>query len=113
MVGYFAVLIIVGSVVAVCMRHAGRISVRRILAISGICLTALAIALGTLTGVCVWRRERVQLPEIAMILMAALTFGTTVVYEAGKEQSVRELRQSGVHGVRPCVGQFHRRRRVR
>ena len=79
MAGYFAVLTIMGSIVAVCMRHSERISARRILAINGVCFIALAIALGVLMGVCVGQRERVQLPEAAMILMAAFTFGTTVV----------------------------------
>ena len=75
MAGYFAVLTIMGSIVAVCVRHSERIPARRILAINGIFFTALAIALGVLMGVCVGQRERVQLPEIAMILMAAFTFG--------------------------------------
>ena len=79
MAGYFAVLTIMGSIVAVCVRHSERISARRILAINGVCFIALAIALGVLMGVCVGQRERVRLPEVAMILMAAFTFGTTVV----------------------------------
>ena len=79
MAGYFAVLTIMGSIVAVCVRHSERISARRILVINGVCFIALAIALGVLMGVCVGQRERVQLPEAAMILMAAFTFGTTVV----------------------------------
>ena len=79
MAGYFAVLTIMGSIVAVCVRHSERISARRILVINGVCFIALAIALGVLMGVCVGQRERVRLPEVAMILMAAFTFGTTVV----------------------------------
>ena len=79
MAGYFAVLTIMGSVVAVCMRHSERYSVRGVLAVNGIFFIALAIALGVLMGVCVGQRHREQLPEIVMILMATITFGMTVM----------------------------------
>ena len=79
MAGYFAVLTIMGSIVAVCMRHSERYSARRILVLNGVCFIALAIALGVLMGVCAGQRHREQLPEFVMILMAAITFGMTVI----------------------------------
>ncbi len=79
MAGYFAVLTIMGSIVAVYMRHSERYSARRMLAVNGIFFIALAIALGVLMGVCVGQRHREQLPQVIMILMAAITFCMTIM----------------------------------
>ncbi len=77
MAGYFGVLTVMGSFVAVCMRHAERYPVRRILRFCAICFGALAIALGVLMAVCVSQQRREEIPQIMMIAMATLTFCTT------------------------------------
>lgn len=79
MAGYFCVLTILGSYIAICMQHPKQHSAHRILRTCGFCLCALAIAFGVLMGVCIGEQHSERLNEIMVIALATLTFATTTI----------------------------------